>query len=248
MSKLADRIRKAARPEPAPMGFGAHAARARNPSLLVIVRLSSGDAGKAEEASNKGADAVIVDGLDSGKAKDAVAKAGGLAFGVRPSDGGRQTMAALRAAGVDFAVLDAESTAAEAMLEEKVGFVLDFHGDANDTGLRLLGELGLDAIIIPDRPERLTLAELLKLRRLASLTRVPLLTAVKPDAEAGYLHALRDSGVAGVIVDASALGKLGDLKSRIASLPVRGKRRDERAEAVLPAATPGHDEEFEDDD
>jgi hypothetical protein len=82
-------------------------------------------------------------------------------------------MAALRGAGVDFAVLEPESTAAEAMLEEKVGFVLDFRGDADDTGLRLLGELGLDAIIIPDRPERLTLAELLKLRRLASLTRVP---------------------------------------------------------------------------
>ena len=248
MSKLADRIRKAARPEPAPMGFGAHAARSRNPTLLVIVRLSSGDAGKAEEASSKGADAVIVDGLDSGKAKDAVAKADGLAFGARPSNADRKYMAALRDAGADFAVLESESTMAEAMLEEKIGFVLDLPGDTDDTGLRLLGELGLDAIIVPARPERLTLADLLKLRRLAALTRVPLLTPVKPDAEAGYLHAIRDSGVAGVIVDSSALGKIGDLKSRIESLPARGRRREERAEAVLPAAAPGHDEDFEDDE
>ena len=248
MSKLSDRIRKAARPEPAPLGFGAHAARASNPSLLLIVRLSSGDAGKAEEASKKGADAVIVDGADSGKAKDVSAKAGDLALGVRPSHADRKSVAALRDAGADFVVLDPESTMAEAMLEEKIGFVLDCRDDADDTGLRLLGEVGLDAIVIPSLPEKLTLAELLKLRRLAALTRVPLLTAVKPDAEAGLLHALRDSGVAGVIVESSGMGKLADLKSRIESLPARGRRREERAEAVLPAATPGHDEDFEDDD
>jgi hypothetical protein len=247
MSKLADRIRKAARPEPAPLGFGAHAARASTPSLLVLVRLSSGDAGKAEEASKKGADIVIVDGADAGKAKDAAAKAPGLTLGIRPSTADRKSVAAIRDAGADFVVLDPESTAAEAMLEEKIGFVLDHRGDGDDTSLRLLGEVGLDAIIVPSPPEHLTLEQLLKLRRLAALTRVPLLTAVKQDAEAGYLHALRDSGVAGVIVESSALGRLADLKSRIESLPARGRRREERAEAVLPAATPGHDEDDDDD-
>ena len=248
MSKLSDRIRKAARPEPAPLGFGAHAARASSPSLLVIVRLSSGDAGKAEEASKKGADAVIVDGADSGRAKDVSAKAAAVALGVRPSHADRKSVAGLRDAGTDFVVLDPESAMAEAMLEEKIGFVLDYRGDGDDTGLRLLGEVGLDAIIIPSPPERFTLAELLKLRRLAALTRVPLMTAVKADSEAGYLHTLRDSGVAGVIIESSGLGKLSDLQSRIASLPARGRRREERAEAVLPAATPSHDEDFEDDD
>ncbi len=248
MSKLADRIRKAARPEPAPLGFGAPAARVSNPSLLVLVRLSSGDANKAEEASKRGADAVIIEGVDAGKAKDAVAKGAGILVGVRPNGTDRKSVSALREAGADFVVLDAESTSAEAMLEEKVGFVLDYRGDSDDTALRILGEVGLDALIIPSPPEKLTLAELLNLRRLAALTRVPLLTAVKHDAEAGHLHALRDSGVAGVIVESSALGKLTDLKSRIESLPARGRRREERAEAVLPAATPSHDEDFDDDD
>lgn len=248
MSKLADLIRKASRPEPAPLGFGAHAARARTATLLAIVRLSSGDANKAEEASKKGADAVIIEGADPGKVKDAVAKGGGLPVGVRPNNADRKTVSALRDAGADFVILEPESASAEATLEEKVGFVLDQRGDADDTALRLLGDLGLDAMVIPSPPERLTLAELLKLRRVAALTRVPLLVGVKHDSEAGYLHALRDSGVAGVLVDSSALGKLGDLKARIESLPVRGRRREERAEAVLPAATPGHDEDFDDDD
>ena len=248
MSKLADRIRKAARPEPAPLGFGARVARPSTTSLLLIVRLSSGDANKAEEASKKGADVIIIDGGDAGRTKEASGKGAAVSVGVRPNGADRKSVSALREAGADFVVLEAESTSAEAMLEKDLGFVLDHSGDFDDTALRILGELGLDAMIIQSPGEKLTLAELLKLRRLATLTRVPLLTAVKPDAEAGYLHTLRDSGVAGVIVESSALGKLADLRSRIESLPARGRRREERAEAVLPATTPSHDEDFDDDD
>jgi len=248
MSKLADRIRKASRPEPPPIGFGATTTARKNPSLLTVVRLSAGDAGKAGDAAARGADVVIIDGADAGKAKDALSKSGDVCIGARPPHADRRAVAALREAGADFAVLDAESALAEAMLEEKIGYVLDYRGDGDDTGLRLLGELGLDAIIVPPPPERLTLHELLKLRRTAALTRTPLLTSVKPDAEAGYLQVLLDSGVAGVIVDWSAAGKLGDLKARIESLPPRGRRREERAEAVLPVTPPHHEEEeFEDD-
>lgn len=248
MSKLSDLIRKASRPEPAPLGFGAHAARSKTASLLVIVRLSSGDANKADEASKKGADAVIIDGGDAGKLKDAAGESSAAVLGARPDKADRKTVSALRDAGADFVILDPDSAPAEATLEEKIGFVLDHRNEVDDTALRLLGELGLDALVIPSPPERLTLAELLKLRRLAALTRVPLITPVKPDAEPGYLQALRDSGVAGVIVESSAIGKLADLKARIESLPLRGRRREERAEPLLPAAAPGHDEDFEDDD
>jgi hypothetical protein len=69
MSKLADRIRKATHPEPAHLGFAAPAARQKSASLLVVARLSAGDAGKAADAVKKGADAVIVDGLEAGKAR-----------------------------------------------------------------------------------------------------------------------------------------------------------------------------------
>jgi len=248
MSKLADRIRKASRPEPPPIGFGAPASARKNPSLLTIVRLSPGEAGKAGEAAAKGADVVIIDGADAGKVRDAVSKGGDVCIGARPPHADRKSVAALRESGADFAVLEAESAMAEAMLEEKIGYVLDHRGGADDTGLRLLGELGLDAIIIPPPPERLTLQELLKLRRVAALTRTPLLTSVKPEAEAGYLHVLRDSGVAGVIVDWSAAGRLSDLKARIESLPPRGRRREERVEAVLPVTPPSHDEEEEFED
>ena len=248
MSKLAERIRKATHPEPAHLGFAAPAARQKSASLLVVARLSAGDAGKAADAVKKGADAVIVDGLEAGKAKDVAGKADGAALGARLAKANRSDVAGLRDAGVDFVVVDPGSAMAEVLLEEKVGFVFEQGGDVEDTGLRLLGEMGLDAIVIPAPVEPLTVRDLLGLRRLASLTRTPLLAGVRPEAEAGFLQALRDSGVVGVIVDGSGLGKLDGLKSRIEALPVRGRRKEEHAEATLPAKAASGEDDDEDDD
>jgi hypothetical protein len=250
MSKLADRIKKASRVEPAPLGFAAAAARRSSPTLLCVVRLSQNEAGKVEEAVKKGADAVIVDGLESGKAKDAAGKAGESALGVAmPGAASRDRIAALREAGADFAVLDMASAMADALLEEKIGLVLSVDGESDDTTLRLIGDLGLEALIVASPEAPLSVQELLRLRRLASLARTPLLTHVSGNAEANHLQALRESGVAGVIVDSSGLGKLESLRERIAALPARGKRKEERAEAMLPAgAMSGGDHEHEDDD
>jgi hypothetical protein len=91
--------------------------------------------------------------------------------------------------------------------------------------------------------------ELLRVRRIAALARTPLLTEVKPDADTDLLQALREAGVVGVIVDSSAIGKLDSLKQRIAALPPRGRKREEKAEAVLPAGVMSSgDHEHEDDD
>jgi hypothetical protein len=251
MSKLADRIKRASRVEPAPLGFAAAAARRASPSLLCLVRLSQGEAGKAEEAVKKGADAVIIEGLDSGKAKDAAGKAGEAALGVAlPGAASRERVGALREAGADFAVLEMSSAMADALLEEKIGLVLSVDGESDDTTLRLIGDLGLEALIVASPEAPLSVQELLRLRRLAALARTPLLTYVKGDAETNHLQALRESGVTGVILDASGLGKLEKLRERISALPARGKRKEEKVEAMLPAGAmaPHGGEEDEDDD
>jgi hypothetical protein len=251
MSKLADRIKKASRVEPAPLGFAAAAARRAAPTLLCLVRLSQNETGKVEEAVKKGADAVIVEGLESGKAKDAGAKTGDSALGVAmPGAASRDRIAALRDAGADFAVLEMASAMADALLEEKIGLVLSLDGESDDTTLRLIGDLGLEALIVASPEAPLSVQELLRLRRLASLARTPLLTYVKADAEKNHLQALRESGVAGVIVDSSGLGKLETLRERISALPDRGKRKEEKAEVMLPAGaiTASHDHDDEDDD
>jgi hypothetical protein len=242
MSKLSDRIRRAARSEPAAFGFTAVASRAKTPSLLTIVRLASSEAGKAGDAAKAGADAVIVSG-DAGKLKDA----GQAALGAAPDKTDRKTVAALRDAGADFVVITREALA-EGLLEERVGFVLDLREELEDTQLRLLGELSLDAIIVPAPNSPVTVDGLLGLRRIAALGRAPLLVEDDGGADATYLQLLRDSGVAGLVVGAAAIGKLGELRSSIERLPPRGKRREQDRDAPLVPAQARSGHEHDDDD
>jgi hypothetical protein len=248
VSKLSDAIKRAGRTTPAPLGFAARAVTsAVSPTMLCIVRLAGNEANKAEEAAKKGADAVIIDGGDAGKMKDFAKKAQGLVLGVRPQKPEREQVSSLREAGADFVVLDAESGMADVLLEENVGFVLLARADADDTRLRMLADLDLDALIPPPPDGSLTIERLLELRRMSALGRTPLLIEVPGDADASGLQALRESGVAGVIIEGSALGKLEKLRQAIAGLPARGKRREERGEAMIPAAAAaGHDHDDDD--
>jgi hypothetical protein len=254
VSKLSEAIKRAGRTVPAPLGFAARvAAAATPPTMLCFVRVASNEANKAEEAAKKGADVVIVDGGDEGKIKEFAKKAPSVLLGVRPQKSERENIASLKQAGADFVVLETDSGLAEALLEENVGFVLMAREQAEDTRLRLLGDLGLDAVITTVADGALTIERLIELRRVSALARTPLLVEVSADAEASRLQALRESGVAGVILDGSSLGKLAKLRETIASLPARGKRRDERSDAMLPAgvgAAAGHDhddDDFDDD-
>ncbi len=232
------------------MGFAAAAARAASPTMLCLVRLSANEANKLGEAAAKGADAIVIDGAESGKLKDQIARASDLPIGVRTTAASRQNVASCREAGVDFVVLEPGSMA-ESLLEHNIGVVMALSSEPDDATLRLLGELGLDALMIPAPQAPLTVERLLSLRRLASLARTPLLTEVAPDIDASQLHVLRESGVLGVIIGAPSLGKLESLRQRIATLPARGHGREEHAEALIPAqalAGADHEDEYEDDD
>ncbi|HEU4758470.1 MAG TPA: hypothetical protein VFT91_00680, partial [Dehalococcoidia bacterium] len=178
-------------------------------------------------------------------------KTGELLLGVRTDRAERAQVAAYRQAGADFLVLEPDAAGAEAMLEEGIGLVLTMGPDSGDTTLRLLGDLPLDAILVPATDGALTIAGALALRRLAALSRTPLLMEVSAQAGASHLHALREAGVAGVILEGKALERLPALKEAVASLPPRGRRRrEERAEVVLPASAvvAPAEEDDEDDD
>ncbi len=251
MSKLAERIRKASRVETAPMGFGAAAARAPAATMLCLVSLSPGEAGKAAEAAGKGADAVIFEGIDAGRLKDRAEAAGQLPLGVRLAKADRAAVAAQRQAGADFVVLEPLSASGESLLEEGIGLVLALGRDPSDTTLRLLADLSLDALRVPPPDDPLTVARLLELRRIAVLSRTPLLTEVSAEADSSQLQALRDAGVAGVIIEGRSLDRLPALRKAIDAMPPRGRKREERAEALLPVqalVSPAEEEEGEDEE
>jgi hypothetical protein len=248
MSKLTDRIRRAGKAEPAPFGFatGAAVARTTSATILVVVRLPGNDAGKIADAASKGADVVILEG-GAAKLRDAKST-GDVIIGVKLDKPGRKEAAAAREAGADFLLID-EATAADTLLDEKLGFVISASIAFEDTRLRLLGDLALDAILVEAPSPPLTVGSVLDLRRIAGLGRAPLLVEASPDIDASSLQVIRDSGAAGVVI--SDAGKLGQLRETLTSLPLRGRpREEEHREALVPASaqTGGHDDDDDYDD
>jgi hypothetical protein len=246
MSRLADRIKRVARPGVTPMGFGRVVERQPSPTLLCLLRLNKEQVDKVGAAATEGADVVIIRGVDADKLGQVIKKLGDLPVGLRLENAEQAAVAAARGAGADFVLLD-ERASAEAVLEEGVGLVLSVGMDTGDTEMRVLGGLPLDALEVPPVEEPLTLRGILELRRLSMLSQTPLLVEVQPGIEASRLQALRDAGAIGVILDGKDVDELGALRESVLSLPPRGRRREERAEALLPslAAAPAEEEEEE---
>jgi hypothetical protein len=248
MSKLGDRIRKTGKTEPAPLGFATAAAKAAAASMFIVV--DAGDeAAKIADAAKKGADAVIWEGNAAALRKARLPE--GVILGVRVKDAGREEAAALREAGADFLVID-HGTRGEALLDEKLGFVMVIEEPAKleDSALRLVGELSLDALLVAPPKAPFSVADVLALRRIASLARAPMFATVDPAMDAGTLQLLRESGVIALQVAAADAGGIADLKNMIASLPERGRKREDKSEALVPAQAMagGHDDDDDDDD
>ena len=175
--------------------------------------------------------------------KDFAKKTPDLILGVRPQKTERDEIASLREAGADFVVLDAESAMADALLEEKTRV-----RPAVARGLPMTRDCGCSPSSTSTRSSprprtaSLTIERLLELRRVSALGRTPLFVEVSGDADASHLQALRESGVAGVIVEGSALGKLGeaerdDRRASGARQEARGAQRGDAARQPRRRAT-----------
>jgi hypothetical protein len=244
MSKLGKKIHKTTRVEPAPLGFGVAAARARPPSLLLMVHGPASGMRAPADLVASGLDALLLSLNPEKEANEAArwAKAAGdLPCGVRVPSAARETAATLKQAGVDFLAFDDESASADALLDTEMGYVLTLSGDPSDTLLRAMADFALDALWLPDWHGHLTVRAQLELRRIYLLARTPLLVPVRADVSAGDLECLRDTGVVGVAVDGHEHGTwdhLPALRKAIDGLPPpRARRREERPDAVLPART-----------
>jgi hypothetical protein len=252
MSKFADLLRRAGRGEPPRLGFGA-AARKPPPSIVLMAVVRERWRQGVADAVTAGADVLLLAGRASDKdLADAVAAAEGKPVGVLLADADAAAPERLRAAGVDFAVLELAADAG-VLTDEQLGFALRLSDDLTDVQLRSLESVALDAVYIDKPLDHLTIARLLDLQRVALFARKRLLVAVGPQLEEPGLKALSEMGVAALVVDMHdrhGADTLRDLRQRVDTLPPpRPRRREERAEALLPgAAIAAAAEEEEEDD
>ena len=233
------------------MGFGARSRQEPRAILLGVIADKGADAKAALEA---GADIVIIRAKGSAAAAEAKAAAGGnndTALGAWLTELDDATATALAEAGCDFTVGTLDGTIATAVDTERMGQVLVAESAMDDTTLRALANLGLDALLVEHGKGAMSLADQLQLVRLASFASTPLLVTVSPDAPVAELRVLRDSGVACVLLAAGASkAQIEGLSDRLRAVPARKPRRDGGEMALVPsvAAGGGNHEEEDDDD
>ncbi len=246
MSKLADAIRRSQRIEASPMGFGTARPTAK-PSMLVGFLCADT---AIEAARDAGADLILVDArdrqIDGSEASRLRSGAGDVALGVWSPVTNGDTAKQLHEGGVDFLVLDPESTPAAALLDDDLGYVLELGAVPEELFLRSLEPLSFEALYMGDISTPLTVARQIELSRIRMLAGKPLLCNTAPDLSKEDLQCLRAAGVLVLLTD--SLEGLAYLKETVASLPQRKQRRDDRPVVSLPrGAAPTESDDDEDE-
>lgn len=245
MSKLRERIREASQRRVRTLGFVRRAEEAEAPQLLVMAEVTDADGARA--AIEAGARALLFGGSVEGAAA-VVEASGGAPVGMRIDAATPEDSSALASAGVDFLVYDAERTAAETLLERKLGSVLVAPAPGSDDELRRYGALGLDAVLVGEPGSALSVRGQLEMRRLAELTRAPLAVQVNGDVPSSTLEVWRDGGAAIVVLPSSAVASLGALVAASRDVrPPRMPEQEERPQPLVPAAKAAADEDDDDD-
>lgn len=252
MSRLADRLRQMAEGAPRPMGLVPGIVRPRPPSMLTIALLGTATPDAVAAAVAAGADAVVVDGsgVSAGEAlRDIKSAAGEALLGGRLEKGGKEDVDRLETAGADMVVLGGGSVHPGALLPEKIDKILEIDPSWDDVLLRGVEQLRVEAVFVPlptfDAP---TILDLLRLQRTLGLARKPAFVVLSPGLGTDLLAIFREAGISGVVVPPAAVG---DFHSAIKDLPPPPRRRQERADAMLPVGSLGprpHEEEEEEEE
>jgi hypothetical protein len=197
----------------------------------------------ARGASAEGVDLAIV--ADPG----AVSEAGDVVLGVEARPLTSSDAEAAEKAGAAFVVYDPDQAEAEALLREKLDYVLRLPDRAiEDSELRAVGSLRPALVIGPASEEPLPVGRLIELRRIGLTVGAPLAVPIPADAGRNLLEILRDSGVVVLVVESPSGDQVKALRARIAELPVGPRRRDDDSTPVVTGVRAEADEDDFDDD
>jgi hypothetical protein len=251
MSQLQKKISRIQRREGPGIGFGLAAREQPRAMLLAALAVDARSGAAALEA---GADLLVVeasDGAAAAKIVEAIAQEKGC-VGVRLNGLSGADADALAKAGCDFVISTLDGTDSSAVDTERMGQVVVAGSGIDDTTLRALGPLGLDALFTELPTGAMKLVEQLALVRLASLASAPLIVTIDPGASVADLRVLRDSGVAVVVAPAGAsASQIASIGDNLKVVPAPRKPKREGGDiALVPAAANAHahDEEEEEDD
>lgn len=231
------------------MGFG-QVVREQPRAMLLGVFAESSEA--ASEAASAGADVVIFAGADAAAVTTRFAgmSASKVCAGARLAAHTETGAADLVAAGCDFVISGLAGTASAAVDSERMGQVVEVDSTMDDTTIRALAPLGLDALFFAHAGGAMTLGQQLELVRLASFSGVPLIVTTPAAATVTEFRVLRDSGTAMVVLPAGVSPtEITDAGERLRQVPApRKQKREGRDVALVPAAaSASHDHDHDDE-
>ncbi len=257
MSRFADKLKNALQVAPPAMGFFRSAQASTKPRMLLVAWAGLDEVEKSP-AMLEGADAAV---LVPSKAPAARTLKGlgkslcDIPWGLW-SEGDGQNLKALDSAGVDFVVFPPEKMPLATTCEEKPGRVVGIPLDLQDSLVRTVSELPVDAVIINSPGTApLTFQDLMRFRRLGDWISKPLLAVVPALLTEGEIKALWDAGIDALVVSLTAENQatFKELRATLGGLTLTTKRKWMKARAIVPVvrqeeAKPEPDEGGDGDD
>ena len=257
MSKLTDMLEKAGTQRPAPMGFGpASRQQTQIPQIVLVGQTTSTRLPSKAKVAKVEVDAFLVS-LETEDDATLDSVAGSLeqrVWGVRLGDMTVALADRLREKGCDFIVFEAENTEAAVLTEEETGKIITVGPDVGEETARAIGEMPFDGAlfslekgILP-----LTVRKLIDIQLVRGLVDKPFIMEAPAGLGREELEALRNVGIAGLLMDLSSPSAIAETRRAIEDLPSSRPRPGQR-EALVPVMSSerpaqGQDPGEEDDD
>ncbi len=241
MSEFVKKLERISRGKSQPMGFRP-TVEAKTPPMMLVCQLEQAEVEAINLALSAGVDALLFAFKSLKGEIDALAQIsssiGQVPWGVRFEDINMDEVNKLATIGCDYLLFKTE-VPARILQEEKMGKVVELETSLDDSLLRSLGQLAIDAIFFNKGEEfPLTIRKLLDYQRVIGLVGKPALAFLPPNLPAGELENLWEAGIRGLITNLSKdspreeLLKIKEAIQR--SLPTKRAPKT-KIEAVLPA-------------
>lgn len=228
MSRLTDLLDKTQTAAPG-IGFAASRQAAQTPSIALIGRVTAAELADDPTLSSSPVDALLVtlDASDSaavGRVKDALKD---RLWGARVGSANADDTKALKDAGGDFIVFDAEGTSAALLNDDDLGKVIAVGFDDpefDEDEAKAIRTLDIDCALLtsPDGLLPLTVQRLLSIQAMRATVRKRSILAAPAELGKAELETFRNTGIAAIAVSLVDAGSdVQRIKDDIASLPHR---------------------------
>ena len=243
MSKFIDMLQRVGQQTFTPMGFGAAVRSSEGvSSMMLIGQVTLEDLTKAPGLSGAHVDALLVrlTSWEEGSFDDIADSLKGRLWGVGMSGFDEEQTEQLKAKGCDFIEFDADATAAAVLNDEDLGKVISVGPDLDEDIARAINELPIDGVIFTPAEGLLplTVRKLIDIGLVCGPVDKPFVIEAPAGMGARDLEAIRNTGVAGLVVEISSLEEIGRTRKVIENLPRRKVGLGGR-DVVIPQMTTG---------